>query len=102
MLKIKSDENAVRTNVALAISYAIRKNGIKKINEFTEELESKYQIYLFDCYDHPIELKKTLLNLYPNEFEKIINDIDEECEPKSDGKNFSEFIATLKKPITDK
>ena len=102
MLKIKSNENTVRTNVALAISYAIRKNGIKKINEFTEELESKYHIYLFDCYDNPTELKKALLNQYPDEFEKIINDIEKECELKSDKKNFSEFITTLKKPINDK
>ena len=101
MLKIESNENKIRTNVALIVSNAIRKNGNKKLNEFTEKLELKFKIYLFDCFDNPVQLKKMLIDLYPNEFEKIINDIEDECKKDSTDKPYLEFIDCLKKPLSE-
>ncbi len=93
---VKFDEDKVqKALVTLAIEQALIEFNNAAFEIVTSKLLSDFGCYLSDCYENPENLKKTLVDLYGDSYNTILELIKQHLGEYVTRKDISKFLQKL-------
>ena len=81
--------------VFLSVEKALREINNTVFEKVTEILKTKYNSYLYDCYDHPEYLNQILKDFFGDCFVAITDTIKKYLTEYSNRKNVNHFIEVV-------
>lgn len=88
--------NDSRAALVLSIEIVLMRKGGPQYHQVLARLERDYECKIFDCYEHPEFLKSVLQEVYPNDYQKIIDDLIVELDEMATQKEIAEFLNLLR------
>ncbi len=92
-----NDENVEKGLMMLAVEKALLVLKEGALDEVTKKLKNNFNCSLFDCYEKPEYLKKTLDELYPDSSDMIIIVIKQKLADSADHPNVKKFLDGLER-----
>ncbi len=86
-----------RAALVLSIEVVLMRRGGPQYHQVLAKLENYYDCKIFDCFEHPDYLKLVLREVYPNDYQKIIDDFKIELDELVSQKEIAEFLEMLEK-----
>lgn len=88
--------NDSRAALVLSIEIVLMRKGGPQYHQVLARLERDYECKIFDCYEHPEYLKAVLQDVYPNDYQRIIDDLIVELDEMATQKEIAEFLNLLR------
>lgn len=85
-----------RAALVLSIEVVLMRKGGPQYHQVLARLERDYECKIFDCYEHPEFLKAVLQEVYPDDYQTIIDDLIVELDEMATQKEIAEFLSLLK------
>jgi hypothetical protein len=85
-----------RAALVLSIEVVLMRKGGPQYHQVLARLERDYECKIFDCYEHPEFLKAVLQEVYPDDYQTIIDDLIVELDEMVTQKEIAEFLSLLK------
>ncbi len=92
-----SDENVEKGPMMLAVEKSLLVLKKDVLDEVTKKLKNNFICSLFDCYEKPDYLKKTLDELYPDSSDMIIIVIKQKLADFAHHPNVNKFLEGLER-----
>lgn len=89
--------NDSRAALVLSIEIVLMRRGGPQYHQILAKLENYYDCKIFDCYEHPEYLGTVIKEVYPNDYQKIIQDFKTELDELASQKEIAEFLKLLEK-----
>ena len=96
MMTSFEEKSLWKTQVSITVENTLRNIGKFEFKKILDVLKESHNASLFDCYDNPELLKKTLKDLFGNSYESIIATIEENLDGLVLLEPVKEFLTTMK------
>ncbi|HWP78359.1 MAG: hypothetical protein AB1299_02755 [Thermoproteota archaeon] len=90
------DHNPHKPVVAISVEIVLMRKGGPQYQLVLARLEKYYDCKIFDCFEHPDYLKYVLREVYGDEYEKIIEQIEWELGESVSDPDVKKFLDVLK------
>ncbi len=94
-MSLPDDHTITKVLVFFAVEKALREINDTVFEKVTKILKTKYNSYLYDCYDHPEYLNQILKNYFGNSFVVITDKIKKYLAEYSDRTKVNQFIKVV-------
>ena len=88
--------NDSKAALVLSIEIVLMRRGGPQYHQIVAKLENYYDCKIFDCFEHPEYLKAVISEVYPNDYQKIIDDLIVELDELATQKEIAEFLNLLR------
>lgn len=88
-------DNDSRAALVLSIEIVLMRKGGPQYHQILAKLENYYDCKIFDCFEHPEYLKAVISEVYPNDYQNIIQDFKVELDDLALQKEIAEFLKIL-------
>ena len=89
--------NDTKAALVLSIEIVLMRRGGPQYHQIVAKLENYYDCKIFDCFEHPEYLSAVIREVYPNDYQKIIDDFKVELDELAEQKEVAEFLQLLEK-----
>lgn len=87
--------NDSRAALVLSIEIVLMRRGGPQYHQVLAKLENYYDCRIFDCFEHPEYLGAVIKEVYPNDYQKIIDEFKIELDEMAAQKEIAEFLKLL-------
>ena len=87
--------NDSKAALVLSIEIVLMRRGGPQYHQIVAKLENYYDCKIFDCFEHPEYLKAVISEVYPNDYQTIIEDFKVELDDLASQKEIAEFLRLL-------
>ena len=94
-MSLPDDYTITKVLVFLSVEKALREINNTIFEKVTEILKTKYNSYLYDCYDHPEYLNQILKDFFGDCFVAITDTIKKYLAEYSNRKRVNRFIEVV-------
>ncbi|MFN3654803.1 MAG: hypothetical protein ACK4TO_05700 [Candidatus Nitrosotenuis sp.] len=90
------DPNPHKPVVAISVEIVLMRKGGPQYQLVLARLEKYYDCKIFDCFEHPDYLKSVLREVYGDEYEKIVEQIEWELGENASEPDVRKFLDILR------
>jgi hypothetical protein len=91
-----TEPNPHKAVIAISVEIVLMRKGGPQYQLVLARLEKYYNCKIFDCFEHPDYLKSVLHEVYGNEYEKIVEQIEWELGESTSEPGIRKFLDALK------